>query len=638
MKQIIILSLVACFPILFAAAQEKLENEYGVNIHVMWEYREVPEEFSMLQKAGITMVRSDYCWAHQEKAKDQWNWERHDAGLEQAGKHGLTILPILGYAPKWQEPAHENLAAWLAYCEKNLDRYGKEMKYWEIWNEHNLAMFWKNPDPNHYLKLLKPTFELIRKKAPDAKVVLGGTSLIPIPYLKTFFEAGGANYFDIMNVHPYSWYDIPEAELESQLKDLNALMAKYQVNKEVWITEIGWPTIERGFMRTFLTGAFRAAGIKTAGLTLAVIDDNAMPLVSSSPGLNFQLFFPDLKGVKSISLDELGTLDPARYPVLIAGSDNTFSAEKAHFEALKNYVKAGGIAVFPRGIPLYTAWRQDSDGTWRRSWADKSWRKQLHLDFDAWWLDRERPFPRGFAGAVPEERKADFPHYRETTGSNCALSGKNLQGNDRMIPLIEGVGKDADGKEYRVPLAAYYRFDSDLKGGIIANTFNYVGLGLSSEDLQARLLPRTILTAFKMGVKKVFWYEMQAMEQNNFDPEHFFGITHVDLTPKPAWEAYQTLVRMRPAGSTVPVFRTEKGGVRIAEWIKPDGGSGCALWVTGADRKIRVRLQGELKSACNYLGEALQPEIGKDGSGELTVSSGILYLDGPASVTVEELK
>lgn len=47
-------------------------------------------------------------------------------------------------------------------------------------------------------------------------------------------------------------------------------MKKYNVDKEVWITEIGWPTIGRGFMKTFLTGAFKAAGIRTAGLTLAV--------------------------------------------------------------------------------------------------------------------------------------------------------------------------------------------------------------------------------------------------------------------------------------------------------------------------------------------------------------------------------
>ncbi len=197
---------------------EKLENEYGVNIHVMWEYQDVPDEFAMLREAGIPMVRADFSWAHQERQPDQWNWERHDAGLAQAKKNGLTLLPILGYAPKWQEPAHEHLDAWLASCEKNLDRYGKEMKYWEIWNEHNLAMFWKNPNPDHYLKLLKPTFELIRKKAPEAKVVLGGTSQIPIPYLETFFKAGGSDYFDVMNIHPYNWYDIPEAALEPQLR------------------------------------------------------------------------------------------------------------------------------------------------------------------------------------------------------------------------------------------------------------------------------------------------------------------------------------------------------------------------------------------------------------------------------------
>ena len=91
---------------------------------------------------------------------------------------------------------------------------------------------------------------------------------------------------------------------------------------------------------------------------------------------------------------------------------------------------------------------------------------------------------------------------------------------------------------------------------------------------------------------------------------------------------------MRPAGSTVPVFRTEKGGVRIAEWVKPDGGTGCALWVTGAALTAKVKLQGAVKSACDYLGQAVPVAVAEDGTAELAVSSGVLYLDGPASVSV----
>ena len=86
-----------------AAGAEKLDKEYGVNVHVMWEYQEVPDEFRMLKEAGIPMVRADYSWSHQERQPGQWNWGRHDAGLEQAKKNGLTLLPILGYAPKWQD-------------------------------------------------------------------------------------------------------------------------------------------------------------------------------------------------------------------------------------------------------------------------------------------------------------------------------------------------------------------------------------------------------------------------------------------------------------------------------------------------------------------------------------------------------
>jgi hypothetical protein len=55
----------------------------------------------------------------------------------------------------------------------------------------------------------------------------------------------------------------------------------------------------------------------------------------------------------------------------------------------------------------------------------------------------------------------------------------------------------------------------------------------SSEIKQAKMLTRAQLIAQQLGVAKVFWYEFQAPEHDDLDPESHFGILHRDLSPSP---------------------------------------------------------------------------------------------------------
>ena len=184
--KISIITLIAAFAL--TAAAGIAPGSYGVNIHFMWEYKRVPREFMMLKQGGINWVRSDFCWNYQEKSPGKWDFSRYDAAMELAAKNKLNVLPILTYAPKWHSPAYKNLPAWLDYVRRNLKRYGSQIGAWEIWNEHNYGMFWPKPNPDNYLSLLKPTADLIRKEAPGAKIILGGTSQIPMRYIEKLFK------------------------------------------------------------------------------------------------------------------------------------------------------------------------------------------------------------------------------------------------------------------------------------------------------------------------------------------------------------------------------------------------------------------------------------------------------------------
>ena len=53
---------------------------------------------------------------------------------------------------------------------------------------------------------------------------------MPIPFIEKTLQAGAAQYFDIMNIHPYAMSSIPEKTKE-QVDPLFKLFEKYKLKK-----------------------------------------------------------------------------------------------------------------------------------------------------------------------------------------------------------------------------------------------------------------------------------------------------------------------------------------------------------------------------------------------------------------------
>ena len=99
----------------------------------------------------------------------------------------------------------------------------------------------------------------------------------------------------------------------------------------------------------------------------------------------------------------------------------------------------------------------------------------------------------------------------------------------------------------------------------------------NKEELQAKFLPRTFLISFAYGIDKVFWYSHRSPENSISDKEDHYGIVHRDLSPKPAFYTYKTLIEMCPNGSTRPTLEIEDG-LYISKWTRPDKSNVMALW------------------------------------------------------------
>lgn len=607
-----------------AEAPARTVDPYGVCAHVSRsEFGVAPQEFKRMRAAGINWVRTDFDWLRIQSAKGgQWNYKRLDELIALAKKNGMNVLPILDYDVPWATPAWKNLELWREYVRRTVSHFRNDLRFWEVWNEENLASMWRDrPSAARYAELLKASWQEIKKIDPSLQVLFGGTAGIPMPFIEEALKAGAASGFDIMNIHPYRKDNVPEDALVKDIRDLRTLLAKYGAGeKPIWITEIGWPTNQaNSIFREIFIPVLEKAGFDLARVKIACIHDPAYPFSTISSTLDFKKVFPMAKAVDTIPLKKLASLNPKEYPILVPSVDETFPM--AYFDALESYVKKGGTLIFSRGVPLYYDLVKKADGRTEKVQVDDRYRNRLHIGWGAWWTDKAIPHNTMKTAIAPEFR--DKVKMEDLPGE-IFLTDKKLKKGDRLVPILYGV---RDG--FRGISAALFDLNSDLKGKVVAVTYK-TSTGGSTEQFQAEVLPRTYLLAFSAGVQRLFWYEFQSPEGIAFDQESHFGIVHKDLSPKPAYLAYKTLTEMHPASSTVPRVTISPKGIYIAVWTRPDGKKVHALWTAREARKCTLAIRGTVDSAVGYLGRKLSVD-----ASAFTATPQIVYLTGPESVAVK---
>ena len=228
--------------------------------------------------SGAKWVRFDFNWALiQPDAADAYNWERTDAIVEAAQRHGLYVLGIIDYTPGWArssvcpesdkcEPAKSKQFATFARAVSH--RYKeKGLHYWEIWNEPNNPQFWQpRSNPQRYAELLKDASKELRAEDKDAYIITAGlspqatteNSYAPADFLRAVYGAGVKDSFDAVADHPYTFPITPKNQVEhawNQMASLSYGLRQIMVNngdagKKIWITEFGSPTGGPGAIST----------------------------------------------------------------------------------------------------------------------------------------------------------------------------------------------------------------------------------------------------------------------------------------------------------------------------------------------------------------------------------------------------
>ncbi len=175
----------------------------------------------------------------------------------------ITIIPAYGDRDSQDDSINgKKLPADLdgfARFVKELVQTHPSVKYWQLDNEINNGVFWKDT-PQNYARLLRLTSGVIREACSDCKVVLGSSINIngtgdPLP-VELYFEPVlqelnkyGKNYFDVFDYHffppkgytPESYY-LAYAQGVASTRNL---LDKYGYSDaEIWTTETMVPTTD----------------------------------------------------------------------------------------------------------------------------------------------------------------------------------------------------------------------------------------------------------------------------------------------------------------------------------------------------------------------------------------------------------
>ena len=220
------------------------DSPFGMGIYLgqRWAVDDMDKPAQITQSIGVKWMRDEFNWGHVEPQKGEWHFERFDKSVDTATAHGISIFGLLCYWSPWAKPhTPEGIQDYCNYIKMVVNRYKDRIHYWEIWNEPNIG-FWTGT-VEQYAELMKAAYDSIKEADPNAKVIGCCTAGTDLGFIERVFQLGGFDEMDILSIHPYRYPPTPEeTDLMAELQKADALIRKYGKPKEIWMTEIGWPT------------------------------------------------------------------------------------------------------------------------------------------------------------------------------------------------------------------------------------------------------------------------------------------------------------------------------------------------------------------------------------------------------------
>ena len=217
------------------SAQSTEKFEFGVGIHLGMNLSSLRTTTERFIPGPFSSFRDEVFWSRVEMSANQLVFPTSLADLDtlvsRASAAGKSPIILLGYG----NPAYDSgdlittdagRAAFLRYVTLVVRHFRNRVARFEVWNEWNIAM--GSPKvprgqgrADDYVRLLKATYELIKKEDASLTVIGGAVNRSDDRWIDAFASAGGFRYLDAFSVHPYVYADVSRAPLPPVLNELS---------------------------------------------------------------------------------------------------------------------------------------------------------------------------------------------------------------------------------------------------------------------------------------------------------------------------------------------------------------------------------------------------------------------------------
>jgi hypothetical protein len=236
-------------PISSETVTQNDHSPWGVATGAEW-LSAYPRFNPMLGQAGVKWLRAFQEWQTLEPKHGYWNWAAADHLVENARANNLHLTWVLAYFAPWASAdggtrkfPMKDIQYWRDYVGHLVDRYHRDIKYWEVWNEFN-GSFAENGTPDRYAELVREASTTAKAIDQSAKIGLSVANF-DVHFLDAAIKAGAAGFFDYVCVHPYEKMGQLESDGEidflAMAASLRQMLAANNQPSDMplWITEIG---------------------------------------------------------------------------------------------------------------------------------------------------------------------------------------------------------------------------------------------------------------------------------------------------------------------------------------------------------------------------------------------------------------
>jgi len=224
------------------APQGMSSPDFGVQAF-LWGSGVAERDVEIARAAGFRWIKQSFEWRYIEPhVKGAYEFNEPDRLIGFANAAGLKVLARIDSQPVWVRkdtvfPVNgppDNIQDFTDFLSALATRYKGRINAYEIWNEPNLAREWGNqpPSPKDYVALLKAAYHAVKGADPAAMIVTAGLApttasgaiaMPDIDFVNQMYQAGAANFFDVLGAHGAGFKAPPELSPDDVAKnpDLN---------------------------------------------------------------------------------------------------------------------------------------------------------------------------------------------------------------------------------------------------------------------------------------------------------------------------------------------------------------------------------------------------------------------------------